>query len=974
VSLKKIAAVRRGRKLPGGAGVRSLRGPLVGSAILLMCSALAGAATGRAGADSSGEASGSGLASPKAIVWEVRTLESDRIGTTSPVGLAFASSNESFYLTDAPKQIAPPETAIARLEPFALRRNTDRVGSFKVAVSVRNPTNIAFDDVRDRLLLLREDGRQLFAIQANADGSLDTTSLVRYDLSRFRLGHPEGMTVDPASGAIFILDGSGPRIARLEPGSDGGFADADVSSIDLAPSGATNVRGIAFDPSSGHLHVHAQGGKLYELTTGGQTVAVRDLSGITLGTPQAMVFAPSGDMTDSPDEQSIYMADSGGSDQALGQIVELSLTAAVAPAASSFSSSLVHTVNTAAWDKPSPDPSGLAYLPGKNRIMVSDGEVEETVGGVTNFEGANVWETTFGGDVLRTANVSKVQPTVVPMSNEPTGVAYDPGQDLYYFSDDSQKAVFRLNPGADHVVGTADDSWNSFGVSTFGDGDPEGIAYDTAHSRIFVADGVNAEVYQYTTTGSLVSHFDVASLGVQDPESVEYNPVSGTLFVLSNRASGPIVVETSLDGTLIQTINVVAAGARKPAGLAYAPASNGSGAFRFYVADRGVDNDSNPNEIDGKIYELTAPEAAPPNQDPTITSDGGGPTASMSVPENQTAVTDVDATDPENNSLTYSLAGGADASDFTINQTSGILSFATAPDFEAPGDANTDNVYEATVAVSDGRGGSDTQQISVTVTNMDDTSSFTFSLRDAATVGGVSVANEDIVSYDGAGHFSLAFDGSDVGLAAYRIDGFAWLDSDTLLLSVDTDRTNILPGMTGPIDESDVVRFDASSLGATTAGTFSMYFDGSDVGLTQSAADVDALELLADGRIVISTTGTVSVSGVSARDEDLLAFTPASLGQTTAGTFALYFDGSDVGLGENPEDVDAVSVDASGRLLLSTADTFAVPGLGGADEDVFVFNPTQLGPTTAGTYSPSLFFDGSSSGLAANDVFGIDVP
>jgi sugar lactone lactonase YvrE len=974
VSLKKIAAVRRGRKLPGGAGVRSLRGPLVGSAILLMCSALAGAATGRAGADSSGEASGSGLASPKAIVWEVRTLESDRIGTTSPVGLAFASSNESFYLTDAPKQIAPPETAIARLEPFALRRNTDRVGSFKVAVSVRNPTNIAFDDVRDRLLLLREDGRQLFAIQANADGSLDTTSLVRYDLSRFRLGHPEGMTVDPASGAIFILDGSGPRIARLEPGSDGGFADADVSSIDLAPSGATNVRGIAFDPSSGHLHVHAQGGKLYELTTGGQTVAVRDLSGITLGTPQAMVFAPSGDMTDSPDEQSIYMADSGGSDQALGQIVELSLTAAVAPAASSFSSSLVHTVNTAAWDKPSPDPSGLAYLPGKNRIMVSDGEVEETVGGVTNFEGANVWETTFGGDVLRTANVSKVQPTVVPMSNEPTGVAYDPGQDLYYFSDDSQKAVFRLNPGADHVVGTADDSWNSFGVSTFGDGDPEGIAYDTAHSRIFVADGVNAEVYQYTTTGSLVSHFDVASLGVQDPESVEYNPVSGTLFVLSNRASGPIVVETSLDGTLIQTINVVAAGARKPAGLAYAPASNGSGAFRFYVADRGVDNDSNPNEIDGKIYELTAPEAAPPNQDPTITSDGGGPTASMSVPENQTVVTVVDATDPENNSLTYSLAGGADASDFTINQTSGILSFATAPDFEAPGDANTDNVYEVSVAVSDGRGGSDTQQISVTVTNMDDTSSFTFSLRDAATVGGVSVANEDIVSYDGAGHFSLAFDGSDVGLAAYRIDGFAWLDSDTLLLSVDTDRTNILPGMTGPIDESDVVRFDASSLGATTAGTFSMYFDGSDVGLTQSAADVDALELLADGRIVISTTGTVSVSGVSARDEDLLAFTPASLGQTTAGTFALYFDGSDVGLGENPEDVDAVSVDASGRLLLSTADTFAVPGLGGADEDVFVFNPTQLGPTTAGTYSPSLFFDGSSSGLAANDVFGIDVP
>ena len=1081
MSLKKTAAVRPGRKLPDG--VRGLR---VGSAILVMCLALAGAASGRAVAGPSGEASGPRLASPKPVVREVRTLESDRIGTSSPVGLAFASSNRSLYLTGAPKQIAPPDTAIARLKPFALRPSTDRVGSSKVAASVRNRINIAFDDVHDRLLLLREDGRRLFAIPANADGSLDPTSLVRYDVSRFGLGHPAGMAVDPASGAIFVLDASGPRIARLEPGSDGGFADADVSSIDLAPSGATNVRGIAFDPSSGHLHVHAQGGKLYELTTGGQTVAVRDLSGITLGTPQAMVFAPSGDLTDAPDELSIYVADSGGSRQALGQIVELSLSAAVAPAASSFSSSLVHTVDTAAWDKPSPDPSGLAYLSGKNRIMVTDGEVEETVGGITHFEGANVWEMTFGGNVIRTANISKVQPTVVPMSNEPTGVAYDPAQDTYYFADDSQKAVFRLNPGADDVVGTADDSWNSFSVKAFGDTDPEGIAYDTAHDRIFVADGANAEVYQYTTTGSLVSHFDVAAFGVQDPESVEYNPVSGTLFVLSNRQSGPIVVETSITGTLVQTINVAAAGAHKPAGLAYAPASDGSGAFRFYIADRGVDNNSNPNENDGKIYELTAPQTgtpnqdptimsdgggatasksvpenqtavtdvdatdpdsdpltyslaggvddsdftinqtsgvlsfttppdfeAPgdantdnvyevtvavsdgrggsdsqqisvtvtnvdeaPNQDPTITSDGGGTTASKSVPENQTAVTDVDATDPDSDPLTYSLAGGVDDSDFTINQTSGVLSFTTPPDFEAPGDANTDNVYEVTVAVSDGRGGSDSQQISVTVTNVDDTSSsaFTFSLRDAATVGGVSVANEDIVSYDGAGHFSLAFDGSDVGLAGYRIDAFAWLDSDTLLFSVDADRANILPGMTGPIDDSDVVRFDASSLGATTAGTFSMYFDGSDVGLTQSAADVDGFELLSDGRIVISTTGTVSVSSPSARDEDLLAFTPSALGQTTTGTFALYFDGSDVGLGDSPEDIDAVSVDASGKLFLSTADVFGVPGLSGADEDVFVFNPTQLGPTTAGTYSPSLFFDGSSFGLAANDVFGIDVP
>ena len=74
-----------------------------------------------------------------------------------------------------------------------------------------------------------------------------------------------------------------------------------------------------------------------------------------------------------------------------------------------------------------------------------------------------------------------------------------------------------------------------------------------------------------------------------------------------------------------------------------------------------------------------------------------------------------------------------------------------------------------------------------------------------------------------------------------------------------------------------------------------MYFDGSDVGLTTSGEDVDAFELLSNGKIVLSTDGSASVPGVSSGAEDLLIFTPSSLGATTSGTYAMYFDGSDVG-------------------------------------------------------------------------------
>jgi K319-like protein/calcineurin-like phosphoesterase family protein len=260
-------------------------------------------------------------------------------------------------------------------------------------------------------------------------------------------------------------------------------------------------------------------------------------------------------------------------------------------------------------------------------------------------------------------------------------------------------------------------------------------------------------------------------------------------------------------------------------------------------------------------------------------------------------------------------------------------------------------------------------ELTVTVTDpAEGGSPLYFSLSAGGSPGGVKVANEDIVFFDGKA-FTLAFDGSDVGLGSLRIDAFSWLDADTLLLSFDADAT--VPQV-GAVDDSDVVRFDATSLGATTAGSLSLFFDGSDVGLTATGHDVDAFEVLPDGRLLLSVTGSAKLPGVSAADEDLLAFT-GSTGTETAGTFSLYFDGSDVGLTASGEDVDAAAVDASGRIYLSTTDAFSVDGAGGADEDVFVFVPTTLGATTTGTFS-SLYFDGDKFGLGTNDVLAIDLP
>ncbi|WP_342347566.1 DUF4347 domain-containing protein [uncultured Nitrospira sp.] len=105
----------------------------------------------------------------------------------------------------------------------------------------------------------------------------------------------------------------------------------------------------------------------------------------------------------------------------------------------------------------------------------------------------------------------------------------------------------------------------------------------------------------------------------------------------------------------------------------------------------------------------------PVNDAPIITSNGGGANANISVITGTTGVTDVDAIDAEGATPIYSIVGGADGALFSIDPTTGILTFITAPDFQTPGDVGGDNIYDVIVQASDGTA-IDTQAIAVTVT------------------------------------------------------------------------------------------------------------------------------------------------------------------------------------------------------------------------------------------------------------------
>ena len=141
------------------------------------------------------------------------------------------------------------------------------------------------------------------------------------------------------------------------------------------------------------------------------------------------------------------------------------------------------------------------------------------------------------------------------------------------------------------------------------------------------------------------------------------------------------------------------------------------------------------------------------NDAPIITSE-----AVFTVEENQTSVGTAEASDPEDDTLTYSISGN----ELQIDSSTGVITFVSAPDFE------TKDEYTATVTVSDASL-NDSQEIIVNITDLDDTapvittSSIESSIEEGDTALGSVSANETVtwsVGGTDASYLSIATNGT----------------------------------------------------------------------------------------------------------------------------------------------------------------------------------------------------------------------
>jgi len=212
-----------------------------------------------------------------------------------------------------------------------------------------------------------------------------------------------------------------------------------------------------------------------------------------------------------------------------------------------------------------------------------------------------------------------------------------------------------------------------------------------------------------------------------------------------------------------------------------------------------------------------------------------------------------------------------------------------------------------------------------------------------ATLGGVSFTPDDLVEYRPAtGTGTILFDGATAFGANKKIDAVAVLADGHIVLSTAGDAT--LGGLA--FKKGDLVEYSPAS------DTARLFFDGAKI----ANKEIDAVSVLPDGHIVLSTKDTATLAGLTFNREDLAEYDPAT------DTATLFFDGSALGM---TRDIDAVHVLDNGHLILSTTGDAILGGIAFSRGDLIDYDPA--------TDTAALYFSGVDAFGAPQDISAVNV-
>ncbi|MFB6275465.1 MAG: esterase-like activity of phytase family protein [Halothece sp.] len=281
---------------------------------------------------------------------------------------------------------------------------------------------------------------------------------------------------------------------------------------------------------------------------------------------------------------------------------------------------------------PATDPAGIAYHDSSGHLFLADSEISE-LGIVPDKVSGNVFEVSRDGKkLIRSYDLTDEATGAV--NDEPTGITFDPVSDRFYVSNDNSNQIYRykLQSEGENASFAVEDTISleqlqeqaPLNLADSLTGDFEGVAVNADSGRIYAVDGSGTSVVtlRYDQGFEFINSFQLNSGSqeiVSDPEGISVNPETGNLFIVS--ATDNVIAEYTPQGDFLREFSLDNLSPSQIAaqGLAFGAfsASTNNPIDSLYIADGGVDNNDDPDERDGRVYE-TKPIPGPSNANPGI--------------------------------------------------------------------------------------------------------------------------------------------------------------------------------------------------------------------------------------------------------------------------------------------------------------------------------------------------------------------
>ena len=306
------------------------------------------------------------------------------------------------------------------------------------------------------------------------------------------------------------------------------------------------------------------------------------------------------------------------------------------------------------------------------------------------------------------------------------------------------------------------------------------------------------------------------------------------------------------------------------------------------------------------------------NEAPSLVTDSS---AYFQVNENLTEIKQITASDPENDTLVFSLQNSSASEDeglLQIDSSTGVVSFKTAPNYELPTDIDSNNTLIFTVAVSDGSFSSSTKYYAAINDVAESPTAITFSsLTVPENSPGLSFGTISLVDEDPVAVKKIAITGTD---AEYFTIGnslsikfkssvsgdFESKSSYSITVSVtDVEDNSLSKDLTLAITDANDAPTSVSITGASAAENSS----GASFG-TLSTTDPDAVDTF-----TYAVTGGTDAASFEVGSSNTLKFKSTVSGNfETKSTYTVIVTSTDSG-----------SASASSTLILSLTDVNESP-------------------------------------------------